>query len=149
MLQVPFRRLPLVVAALVAAAGCTCKKSPEEAQPGPGGPAAVEAPTTGEPGTEAPREPPTAAALLPELRPWGEEGEVPSKLLIEFSAPIASAAKVGQPALAKTQFQLTPAVKGKLTITGERQLTFLPDKPLPFGTGFDEPVLTTSARACW
>src|SRR5215470_11292480 len=116
-----------VVGAVVLAA-CGEKKETKVAV-ADGGPAPIV--------SEGPPKPPplTPKKIAPTLHEIGVEGAVPRGIAVELATPVIERSRVGETS-AKTRLALTPETDGEITWTGVSTLTFVPSKPLAFGTRY-------------
>jgi len=97
--------------------------------------------------SEGPPKPPplTPQRLAPTLHEIGVEGAVPRGIVVELATPVIDRSRVGE-ASAKTQLAVTPETDGEISWTGVSTLTFVPSKPLAFGTRYKVDLTAVETR---
>jgi uncharacterized protein YfaS (alpha-2-macroglobulin family) len=89
--------------------------------------------------------PPSPAKLKPVLAEVGPDDAVPTAVVIEVAAPIVDQGTVGQVS-ARSVLEVTPPAPGTLRYTGVSTLTFVPARPLAFGTKYRFELKKLEAR---
>ncbi len=125
--------------AFIAMAACGEKKDVKAAAVADGGPAPIVA--------EGPPKPPplTPKKLAPTLHEIGVEGAVPRGIVVELATPAIDRSRVGESS-AGTRISLTPETEGDVTWTGVSTLTFVPSRPLAFGTRYKVDLTAVETR---
>jgi len=111
--------------------GCGGKKQPPDSKD------TVQAQDVGKGSGDAPKRTQlTAKSLSPVIiHELGDDGVVPSQIVIELAAAVVDRDQVGS-SIDKKHYKITPSIDGSLNHTGVSELTFTPARPFEFNTQY-------------